>query len=149
MDDWHFIFMAWQFKFQIAHFLMFQLFVWNDWWTKVKTSSFQNIVSVYIVKVRQSQKKIMVSSILPKGTKITFLSREDAQDSEFCLFFGRIEENINSFRDLLTFKGWLALCSIIKKNPAYSGTNKLHLGTYIKTQFYFISLLTWFLVFFP
>jgi hypothetical protein len=27
---------------------------------------------------------------------------EDAQDSEFCLFFGRIEDTINCFGDLLT-----------------------------------------------
>ena len=31
------------------------------------------------------------------------MSKEDAQDSEFHLFFGRIEETINCFRDLLTF----------------------------------------------
>ena len=30
-----------------------------------------------------------------KQTKLTILSREDAQDSEFCSFFGRIEETTN------------------------------------------------------
>ena len=38
-----------------------------------------------------------------KQTKLTILSKEDAQDSEFRSFFGRIEETINCFRDLLTF----------------------------------------------
>ena len=58
------------------------------------------------LKVRQSRKKIMVFSILPKKrTKLfTILSTEDAQDSEFRSFFGRIEDTINCFRDLLTFK---------------------------------------------
>ena len=36
-------------------------------------------------------------------TKYPELSREDAQYSEFRSFFGRIEETINCFRDLLTF----------------------------------------------
>ena len=31
------------------------------------------------------------------------LSTEGAQDSEFCLFFGRIQDAIICFRDLLTF----------------------------------------------
>ena len=37
--------------------------------------------------------------------KLTILSKEDAQDSEFCSFFGRIEDTINCFRDLLTLSG--------------------------------------------
>ena len=49
----------------------------------------------------------MVSSILPKNEqKIIILSisyREDAQDSDFLLVFGRIEDTINCFRDFLTF----------------------------------------------
>ena len=46
----------------------------------------------------------MVSLILPKNEKkLIILSKEDAQDSEFRSFFGRIEETINCFRDLLTF----------------------------------------------
>ena len=48
--------------------------------------------------------QIMVSTILPKEwTKLTILSKDDAQDSEFHLFFGRIQENIHCFRDLWTF----------------------------------------------
>ena len=39
-----------------------------------------------------------------KQSKLTILSKEEAQDSEFRSFFGRIEETINCFRDLLTFK---------------------------------------------
>ena len=35
--------------------------------------------------------------------KLTLLSKEDAQDSEFYLFFGKIQQTINCFRDLLTF----------------------------------------------
>ena len=38
-----------------------------------------------------------------KRTKLTILSKEEAQDSEFRSFFGRIEDTINCFRDLLTF----------------------------------------------
>ena len=36
-----------------------------------------------------------------KRTKLTILSKEDAQDSEVCSFLGRIEKTINWFRDLL------------------------------------------------
>ena len=35
--------------------------------------------------------------------KLTILSTEDAQDSEFYSFFGRIQASIICFRDLLTF----------------------------------------------
>ena len=47
----------------------------------------------------------MVSSILQKNERnsLQIVSREDAQDSEFRSFFGRIEEAINCFLDLLTF----------------------------------------------
>ena len=38
-----------------------------------------------------------------KRTKLTILSKKEAQDSEFRSFFWRIEETINCFRDLLTF----------------------------------------------
>ena len=38
-----------------------------------------------------------------KEMKLTILIKEDPQDSEFRLFFGRIEDAINCFRDLLTF----------------------------------------------
>ena len=37
-----------------------------------------------------------------KRTKLTILN-DDAQDSEFRSLFGRIEDTINCFRDLLTF----------------------------------------------
>ena len=40
----------------------------------------------------------------PKNrTNLAILSKEHAQDSEFCSFFGRIEETKIYFRDLLTF----------------------------------------------
>ena len=39
-----------------------------------------------------------------KRKKLTILSIEDAQDNGFRSFFGRIEETINCFRDLLTFR---------------------------------------------
>ena len=46
----------------------------------------------------------MVSLILPKKRmKLTIMSTEGAQDSEFCLFFGRIQDAIICFRDLLNF----------------------------------------------
>ena len=32
-----------------------------------------------------------------KGTRLTILSNEDAQDSEFHSYFGRIEDTINCF----------------------------------------------------
>ena len=38
-----------------------------------------------------------------KLTKLTILTKEDAQDSEFRSFFGRIKDTQNCFRDLLTF----------------------------------------------
>ena len=52
-------------------------------------------------KVRQSQKQIMVSSILPNNDcwdnfQYTKLSQHS--------FFGKIEDTINCFRDLLTFR---------------------------------------------
>ena len=43
-----------------------------------------------------------------KRTKLTILSTEGAQDSEFRSFFGRIENTINCFWDLLTFS-WTKL----------------------------------------
>ena len=45
---------------------------------------------------------VLISS--KKRTKLIILTREDAQDSEFRSFFGRIEETIYCFRDLLTFR---------------------------------------------
>ena len=38
-----------------------------------------------------------------KRTKLTILSKENSQDSEFGSFFGRIEEIIICFRECLTF----------------------------------------------
>jgi hypothetical protein len=40
-------------------------------------------------------------------TKLTILSILLTQDSEFRLFFGRIQETINCFRDLLTFSNYI------------------------------------------
>ena len=55
-------------------------------------------------KVTKSQKTIQgLLSSPKKRTKLTILSKEDAQDSEFCSFFGRIKDTINCFQDLLTF----------------------------------------------
>ena len=51
------------------------------------------------VKARQSRKQIT-----KKRTKLIILCKEEAQDSEFCSFFGRIDNTINCFRDLLTFR---------------------------------------------
>ena len=49
------------------------------------------------------KKKYGVLDISKKQTKLTILSTEGAQDSEFRLFFGRIQDAIIYFRDLLTF----------------------------------------------
>ena len=38
-----------------------------------------------------------------KRTKMTILSKEEAQYGQFRSFFGRIEDSINSFQGLLTF----------------------------------------------
>ena len=45
----------------------------------------------------------MVSSILPKNERSSLTSTECVQDSEFRSFFGRIQDAIICFRDLLTF----------------------------------------------
>ena len=48
--------------------------------------------------------KLWYPQFFPKNrTKLTILSKEDAQNNEFCSFFGRIHETITCFRDLLTF----------------------------------------------
>ena len=44
------------------------------------------------------------SQFFRKRTKLTSPSNEDSQISELYSFFGRIEETINFFRDLLNFK---------------------------------------------
>ena len=46
---------------------------------------------------------LWASGFFQKQTKLTILSKEYAQDSEFRLFFGRIEETTYCLRDLLTF----------------------------------------------
>ena len=50
-----------------------------------------------------------------RRTKLTILSIFFTQDSEFRSFFGRIEETINCFRDLLTFRAY-AWPKVITKN---------------------------------
>ena len=58
------------------------------------------IKKLFDLKVRQSRKQIMVSSILPKNERWdNFQYIKLSQRS----FFGRIEDTINCFRDLLTF----------------------------------------------
>ena len=53
----------------------------------------------------------MVFSILPKNERnsLLILSKEEAQDSEFRSFLGRIEDTINCFCDLLNFGCWTKL----------------------------------------
>ena len=46
--------------------------------------------------------------------KLTILSKEDVQDSEFCSLFGRIKETINFFQDLLTFMKTAFISRIIQ-----------------------------------
>ena len=58
------------------------------------------------LKVSKSQKQIGFFSILPKKQRKKFDPRILATSIEvFCLFFGRIENKIICFRDLLTFNG--------------------------------------------
>ena len=60
-------------------------------------------IGITELKVSKSRMQFMVFLILKKTkTKLTILSKEDAQDSGICSFFGRIEETLNCFRDLLT-----------------------------------------------
>ena len=75
------------------------------------------------LKVSKSRKQIVVPSILPKKrTKLAILSNFSTQDCEFRSFFGRIEDTIILFRDLLTFR------SIIHTNCAK--TNKFSFRFY-------------------
>jgi hypothetical protein len=55
-----------------------------------------------LLKVSKSRKQFMVTSILPKNERKS-LSWASSLLSFVC-FFGRIEETISCFRDLLTFK---------------------------------------------
>ena len=62
-----------------------------------------------------------------KRTKLTILTREDAQDSKFRSFFGRIEEAINCFWDLLTFRAitssqWQSLTSLAQLQTSWVKT---------------------------
>ena len=71
---------------------------------KIRMANFWEAMNESCVKVSKPRKQFMVSLILPKKrTILTILSREDAKDSEFRSFLGRIEDTINCFRDLLTF----------------------------------------------
>ena len=64
-------------------------------------SSISLLESLNFLKVRQSRKQIMVSSILPKNERWdNFQYIKLPQRS----FFGRIEDTINCFPDLLTFR---------------------------------------------
>ena len=73
--------------FLTASFLFEILDLWIWFWQKISKASYCFL---------NSSKKL---------TKLTILSREDAQDSEFrSVFFGRIEDTINCFRNLLTFR---------------------------------------------
>ena len=63
----------------------------------------------YPIKGSKSRKKNLVSSNLPKNKRTSLiLSTRGAQDSEFRLFFGRIQDAIICFRDLLTFSDFNA-----------------------------------------
>ena len=52
------------------------------------------------------ESKLWFPQFFQKRTKLTIMSKEEAQDSKFCSFFGRIEKTINCFRDLLTFSNF-------------------------------------------
>ena len=67
--------------------------------------------SIAPLKVRQSRKQIMVSSILPKNE-----SWDNFQYIKLSqrLFFGRFEDTINCFRNLLIFSFCLEIMIMIK-----------------------------------
>ena len=68
------------------------------------------------LKVSKSQKQFMVSSILPKNEHWdNFMNWKLSQ----CSFFGRIEDTINCFRDLLTFNILFRKVFVIGINEAY------------------------------
>ena len=60
-------------------------------WPNLK--DFSNLL--WALKIRGNLKTNLWSP--HKNNRITILSKEDAQDREFHLFFGRIEETINCF----------------------------------------------------
>ena len=81
---------------------------------KSKLRKFQKFYIQDWLKVRKSRKQIMVSSILPKNERWdNFHYIKLSQRS----FFGRIEDTINCFRDLLTFIISTLLHILIGKMP--------------------------------
>ena len=91
----------------------------NLWWNTFWPTSFKNrneynknlsiFRTYYLCQCVPSisvnlEKKYGVLDFSKKRTKFTNLSTKGAQDSEFCLFFGRIQDEIVCCRDLLTFK---------------------------------------------
>ena len=74
--------------------------MWSRW---TELSSHNLYLLMRALKVRQSQKQIMVSPILPKNKCWdNFQYIKLSQRS----FFGRIGDTINCFGDLLTFSKW-------------------------------------------
>jgi hypothetical protein len=78
-------------------------------WSKEKWCEWIEKFIQLLLKVRKSRKQFMVSSILPKNERkndkiqpITYLILSTVVDF-FCSFFGRNEDTIICFRDLLTF----------------------------------------------
>ena len=66
-----------------------------------KISSIQWGSTCHLSDLKENMPTTELMDSPKKQTKLTILSKE-AQDSEFCLFCGIIEESINYFRDLLT-----------------------------------------------
>ena len=60
------------------------------------------------LEVSNSQKQNTIDLILPKKEQLTILSRKDQCRS----LLGRIEDPINCFRYLLTFKHIMHLCNV-------------------------------------
>ena len=63
-----------------------------------------DICSLYTTKGQTiSKENYDIINCFKKRTKLTIQSKEDPQESEFRSFFGRIEDTINCFCDLMTF----------------------------------------------
>ena len=77
------------------------MFIYNEKGTQILKKIFHFVLT--LLKVSKSRKQFIVSSIFPKNEQNS-LSFFFTQDSEFCSFFGRIEDTIIFFRDCLTFK---------------------------------------------
>ena len=71
------------------------------------------------LKLSKSRKKYGVLDSSKKRTKLTILSTEGAQDSEFRSFFGRIEDTIICFRDCLTFSLVLIDSAVLVFGPIF------------------------------